>query len=81
MNKQEELFRRSEKLIKVSKRIDPKSQKKPCSCNRCLYRRPDFKYRKCHFSRCPFGADVDVFRKKPLRRDKFSGSEVVVMHV
>ncbi len=80
MNKQEELFRRCEKLIKVSKK-ETSGAKKPCSCNRCLYKRPDFKYRMCQFSRCPFGADKDVFRQKPLKRDKFSGSEVVSMHV
>ncbi len=81
MNKQDELLRRCEKLVKAAKRSAPNPDRKPCSCSRCDYYRPDFKYRKCQFSRCPFGKHEDVFRRKPLRRDKFSGKEVVSMHV
>lgn len=72
MSRNEELFRRYEKLAKEAKKSPPESKDKPVSCARCIYSRPDFKYRKCQFSRCPFSADKDVFRKKPLKRDKFS---------
>lgn len=66
MSKKDEVFRRYEKLAKAAKR------EKPGSCAHCLYYRPDFKYRRCQFTRCPYGKDKEVFRKKPLKRDKFS---------
>ena len=70
MSKQDEIFHRCEKLVKVSKRAS--AENKPGSCARCHYHRPDFKYRLCQFTRCPYGQKDDVFRKKPLKRDKFS---------
>lgn len=43
-------------------------------CGRCPYHHPDFKYRRCLYATCPYGkTDADVFRKKPLRTDKYSG--------
>ena len=50
MSKQDESFRKSEKLIKVSKRES--TENKPGSC--------------------AYGQKDNVFRKKPLKRDKFS---------
>ena len=48
-------------------------------CKNCCCYHPEFKYRKCLYATCPYGKpDSLVFRKKPLRRDKFSGREVVV---
>lgn len=79
MRKQEEILKRYEKLVKAAKKAGPAS--KPASCARCIYYRPDFKYRRCQYSRCPYGMCDDVFRKKPLKRDKFSGNEVVNMNV
>lgn len=70
MDKQEELFRRYEKLSKAER--PEKSQNKPGCCKRCIYYRPDFKYRRCQFSRCPYGDQKAVFRKNPLKCDKFS---------
>ena len=74
MSKKDEVFRRYEKLSRAAKRENPgsASEHKPGSCAHCLYSRPDFKYRRCQFTRCPHGKDKDVFRKKPLKRDKFS---------
>lgn len=66
MGKREELLSRYEKLSRAT------MQDKPDSCKRCVYYRPDFKYRRCQFSRCPYGKQTDVFRQKPLKRDKFS---------
>ena len=66
MDKREELLRRYEKLSRAA------MQNKPESCKRCVYYRPDFKYRRCQFPRCPYGKQADVFRQKPLKRDKFS---------
>ena len=74
MSKKDEIFRRYEKLARAAKRENPESasEHKPGSCAHCLYYRPDFKYRRCQFTRCPYGKDKDVFRKKTLKRDKFS---------
>ena len=43
------------------------------------YYHPDFKYRKCLFSTCPYGKqDKDIFRRSPLSKDRFSIQEVVI---
>lgn len=68
--RKEERFRRYEKASRAAK--PEQSQHKPGSCKRCCYYRPDFKYRRCQFSRCPYDARKAVFRKNPLKRDKFS---------
>ncbi len=81
MNKQEELLHRCEKLMKVSKRAGNASANKPRRCKHCIYHRPDFKYRRCQFSRGQFSQQNEVFRKNPLKYDKFSGKEVVRMNV
>ena len=48
-------------------------------CRNCCYYHPDFKYRRCLYSICPYGKpENEVFRQKPLPRDKFSGREVVI---
>ena len=72
MSRNEALFRRYEKLTREAKKVGRKSKERPVSCARCSFCRPKFKYRNCQFSICPFGAEKDVFRKKPLRRDGFS---------
>ena len=74
MSKKDEVFRRYEKLAKAAKRekLESTSDHKPGSCAHCHYHRPDFKYRRCQFTRCPYGQKDNVFRKKPLKRDKFS---------
>lgn len=73
-------FRRYEKLMKESqKRKDPAY--KPPSCAKCAYYQPDFKYRKCLYARCPYGRDAEIFRKRPLKRDKIPAPEVVKMDV
>ena len=57
MSKKDEIFRRYEKLAKAAKKENPgnASDHKPGSCAHCLYYRPDFKYRRCQFTRCPYG--------------------------
>ena len=56
MSKKDEIFRRYEKLARAAKRENPgsASEHKPGSCAHCLYYRPDFKYRRCQFTRCPY---------------------------
>ena len=60
MSKKDEAFRRYEKLAKAAKRekLESASDHKPGSCAHCLYYRPDFKYRRCQFTRCPYGKDM-----------------------
>jgi len=42
-------------------------------CRDCPYYHPDFKYRRCLYASCPYGkSESEVFRKHPLRRDRFS---------
>lgn len=38
-----------------------------------------FKYRKCLYARCPYQRDTEIFRKRPLKKDKIPGPEVVKM--
>ena len=78
MSRQEEIFRRYEKLAKAARKKT--TEGKPESCAHCPHSSPDFKYRQCQFAKCPYGMKDDVFRWKPLRRDKFSGDEVVRMN-
>ena len=40
---------------------------------------PDFKYRKCLYARCPYQRDTEIFRRRPLKKDKIPGPEVVKM--
>ena len=60
MNKKDEVFRRYEKLAKAAKRekLESASDHKPGSCAHCLCYRPDFKYRRCQFTRCPYGKET-----------------------
>ncbi len=81
MSRLQDDFRRSEKLVKAVKKAQTNRTSCPKSCSQCSYYRQDFKYRTCQFSRCIYGNRENVFRKKPLGRDKYSGSEVVSMHV
>ena len=79
-DKERQRFRRYEKLVKANaKAKDP--AKKPPSCARCPYYQPDFKYRKCLYARCLYQKDTEIFRKRPLKKDKIPRSEVVKMDV
>ena len=48
-------------------------------CRQCCYYHPDFKYRKCLYARCPYQRDTEIFRKRPLKKDKIPRPEVVKM--
>lgn len=69
MTKYDDRFRRFERMAKSAKR--DLSGDKPSSCSHCLYYRPDFKYRICQFTKYPYNLKENVFRRKPLNRDKF----------
>ena len=68
MSKKDEIFRRYEKLAKAAKRekLESASGHKPGSCAHCLYYRPDFKYRRCQFTRCPYGKDKELMSRDEL---------------
>ena len=70
-------YRHYESMIKKAQKTG--IGEKPPSCAKCQYYQPDFKYRKCLYARCPYQRDTEIFRKKPMKKDKIPGSEVVKM--
>ena len=65
------------KLMKNTVTVD--RNKTAPKCRQCAYYHPDFKYRRCLYCKCPYGKpDNQVFRLKPLPKDKFSCREVVI---
>ena len=65
---------RCKKLLEASVKTD--RNKEPPKCRLCQYYQPDFRYRRCIFSSCPYGKDRNsAFRKNPLRKEKFIGKE------
>ena len=78
-NEMASYLKRYEKLIQSAQKV--KAHEKPASCSKCRYYQSDFKYRKCLFTRCPYKAEMDVFRRRPLRRDITLKAEVVKMDV
>ena len=43
--------------------------RKPDNCEKCPYSRPDFKYRECTYTRCPYDESKTTFRDRPLREE------------
>ena len=63
------------KLLETPVKVD--RNKEPPRCRLCPYYQPDFRYRRCLFSACPYGKDRNTaFRRKPLRKEKIIGKEV-----
>ena len=73
-------FRCYETLVKKMQKTDNPIQKPP-SCSKCPYYRPEFRYRRCLYARCPFYRGAETFRKRPLKRDRIPGPEAVKMDV
>ena len=69
--KEMQRFRHYEALMKKSRKAA--GGEKPPSCAKCQYYQPDFKFRKCLHAKCPYGRDTEVFRKRPLKKDKIPG--------
>ena len=69
--KEMQRFRHYEALMKKSRKTA--GGEKPPSCAKCQYYQPDFKFRECLHARCPYGRDAEVFRKRPLKKDKIPG--------
>ena len=60
---------RCRKLLETPVHVD--RNKTPPKCRLCRYYQPTFRYRRCLFSCCPYGKDINTaFRKKPLRNEK-----------
>ena len=64
-------YRHYESMIKKARKTG--IGEKPPSCAKCQYYQPDFKYRKCLYARCPYQRDTEIFRKRPLKKDKIPG--------
>ena len=70
-----ETLNRCRKLLDTPNKAD--RTKEPPKCRCCPYHQPDFRYRICLFSECPYGkARNTAFRKQPLRNEKIIGKEV-----
>ena len=60
MDKAAEKLLHYRKLIRKSK-IEVKGEEAPSCCRRCLYFRPEFKYRSCLFTRCHYQISRKIF--------------------
>ena len=61
----------------MAKPIKADRTKEPPRCRCCPYYQPDFRYRSCLVSECPYGkARNSAFRKKPLQNEMIIGKEV-----
>ena len=59
------------KLIKLMEECPMNSTHEiPKGCRGCMYYPPDWKYRKCTWTKCCYGICDNVFRKQPLEKDK-----------
>ena len=57
----------------LTKPVEIDKNKTAPSCKNCPYFHPEFKYRTCLFSICPFGKSQKcIFRSRPLLEDGFS---------
>ena len=67
-----ESLRHYEKMMRKSECFEASSKEVPPSCRKCMFYQPEWKFRTCTFSSCFYGKDVDVFRRKPLKKDRYS---------
>ena len=66
-----ERLNRCKNLLKIP--ITPDRNKTAPKCRQCSFYQPEFRYRICLFSVCPYGkSPKSVFRKKPLRMEKYT---------
>ena len=57
------------KLVKSSTKSSFEQKNTP-SCSLCSFLRPQFRYRKCLFAKCPYGKDAHIFRRAPLKKER-----------
>ncbi len=69
MHENEAKLNRCKKLLATPPKVDRNREPPKCRC--CPYFQPEFRYRKCLYSTCPYGKDRSTpFREKPLRVEK-----------
>ena len=65
-----EEMKRIQRLTRYRRMLEEKVEdtqgRKAPACTLCRFYQPDFCYRRCLFTSCPYGKDTDVFRKAPL---------------
>ena len=68
----------------LAKQVEVDRNKTAPACRNCPYYHPEFKYRRCLLSSCPFGKpEKCIFRDRPLPKDPFTlprqkGREAVI---
>lgn|GEM_PF-1266897 len=56
----------------LGERVTIDRNKTAPSCRNCMYHHPEFKYRTCLFSSCPYGkGEKCIFRDRPLSKEFF----------
>lgn len=74
MDRNRELQNSFQKLMRKATQID-KNTSGP-NCGQCWYYHPEFRYRRCLYATCLYGKGNEVvFRKKPLRYEKYPKRE------
>ncbi|MCD8216767.1 MAG: hypothetical protein LUD01_01755 [Clostridiales bacterium] len=76
-NKDNGEFRHYDRLAKQADKDQKPVNSAPGSCKHCEYYQPGFKYRKCFFAECYYKKDINVFRRKPHVKDRYSRKETV----
>ena len=60
---------RCKKLMAIQPQVD--RNKEPPKCRLCPYYQPEFRYRECLYSSCPYGKERNTaFRRRPLKSEK-----------
>ena len=60
--------------------FDRSDNRVPRCCEECEYHQPDWKYRFCYHTHCPYHLKASTIRKAPLTQEPFPVKEVVVMN-
>ena len=72
-----EEMKRIRRLTRYHRMLEEKMEdtqgRKAPACTLCRFYQPDFSYRRCLFTACPYGKDTDVFRRphKSTNRKKY----------
>ena len=60
---------RLERMMTTVPGFDYEARARPCRCEDCEFHRPDWRYRYCYHTRCPYSVKDVTFRRKPLPCD------------
>ena len=71
---QKEEMKRIQRLTRYRRMLEEKVEdtqgRKAPACTLCRFYQPDFSYRRCLFTACPYGKDTDVFRRSPKNKNR-----------